>query len=46
MLYKCHQYELLGHLLLSVTLISYLKKGIAELKKVQRGPERMTKGRE
>lgn len=39
-------YELLGHLLLSVTLISYLKKGIAELKKVQRRTERMTKVRE
>lgn len=39
-------YELLGHLLLNVTLMSYLKKGIAELKKIQRRAERMTKGRE
>lgn len=39
-------YKSLGHLLLSVTLIPYLKKDIAEQGKVRRRPERMTKGRE
>lgn len=39
-------YESLGHLLLSVILILYLKKDIAKLEKVQRKAEGMTKGKE